>query len=258
MSITMVFIATLPFLVLMGLAGWVYSLARSNVNVVDATWSLFFVVAAWVQWWLLPDPGPRTACVLIFVSLWGLRLSGYLTWRNWNKPEDARYAAIRSRNQPGFQWKSIYIVFLLQAGLAWFISLPLLGAIAGSAPLNALDIFGMGLFLLGFAFEAVGDAQLSRFKSNPGNAGKVLDSGLWRYTRHPNYFGNFCIWWGFYALALGAGAWWTLPAPLLMTFLLLKVSGVALLEKDIGERRPAYTAYIKRTSAFFPWPPKKF
>lgn len=249
------YFASLVVLVVLAVAFWPYTRAKSNVNVIDSLWSLFFVVAAWVQWSLIEQPGPRAACILLFVTLWGLRLSGYLTWRNWNKPEDARYAAIRRRN-PNFGFKSLYIVFLLQAGLAWFISMPLLGALAGQRSIGWLDILGMALFAIGFLFEAVGDVQLAKFKANPANRKKVLDSGLWRYTRHPNYFGNFCIWWGFYCFAAGAGAWWSLPAPILMTFLLLRVSGVALLEKDIGQRRPAYADYMRRTSAFFPMPPR--
>lgn len=182
-------------------------------------------------------------------------LSGYITWRNWGKGEDYRYAAMRERNQP-FVWKSLYIVFLLQAALAWFISLPLLGAVTGQSAIGLLDWAGLAVVLTGLFFESVGDFQLAFFKSRPENKGKVMDRGLWRYTRHPNYFGDFCVWWGFYLLALSAGAWWSLPAPLLMSFLLLKVSGVSLLEKDIGERRPGYAEYARRTNAFFPWMPK--
>jgi hypothetical protein len=125
-----------------------------------------------------------------------------------------------------------------------------------TAPLGLLDYAGVALWFIGFFFEAVGDWQLTQFKRNPANVGKVMDHGLWRYTRHPNYFGDFAIWWGFYLIALAAGAWWSFIGPLLMTGLLLKVSGVALLEKDIGERRPGYADYIRRTNAFFPGPPK--
>ena len=147
-------------------------------------------------------------------------------------------------------------MFGLQAVLAWIISLPLLAAANSSGPPGLLDALGAGLWALGFVFEACGDQQLAHFKADPANAGKVMDRGLWRYTRHPNYFGEFCLWWGYYALALAGGGWWSLPGPLLMSVLLLKVSGVTLLEKDIGERRPAYADYIRRTSPFFPRRPK--
>jgi len=146
---------------------------------------------------------------------------------------------------------------VLQGVIAWIVSLPLLIAIGGAAPLGTLDYLGIGLWAVGMLFEAGGDFQLARFKADPANRGKVMDRGLWRFTRHPNYFGNACIWWGFGLMAVAAGAWWALLSPLVMTFLLLKVSGVSLLEQDIGERRPAYADYIARTSAFLPLPPKR-
>jgi steroid 5-alpha reductase family enzyme len=140
--------------------------------------------------------------------------------------------------------------------LSWIVSLPLLGAAVSVPPLGPLDALGGAMWLVGFVFEAGGDWQLGRFKANPENAGKVMDRGLWRWTRHPNYFGDFCVWWGLYAIALAGGAWWSVPGPILMSMLLMRVSGVTLLEKDIGERRPQYADYIRRTNAFFPGPPK--
>jgi steroid 5-alpha reductase family enzyme len=131
---------------------------------------------------------------------------------------------------------------------------PLVGAIAGEAPLGALDVLGVSLWAVGLFFEAVGDWQLARFKRDPANDGRVMDRGLWRSTRHPNYFGDFCVWWGLYLVALAAGAWWSIAGPLIMSFLLLRFSGVRLLERDIGERRPAYAEYARRTNAFFPGP----
>ncbi|MFM1887337.1 MAG: hypothetical protein RL026_2494 [Pseudomonadota bacterium] len=239
----------------LGIAGWLASLPLRNVTLVDSLWSLMFLLAAGVYAWGAVPGTPRTTLVLVLTGLWALRLSVYLTLRNWGHAEDHRYAAIRRNNSPGFAFKSLYIVFGLQAGLAWVVSLPLLGAINSPAPLGLLDVAGVLLWLAGMVFEAGGDWQLSRFKADPANAGKVLDRGLWALTRHPNYFGNACLWWGFYLMAVQAGAWWTLPGPVLMTWLLLKISGVALLEKDIGERRPDYADYIRRTPAFLPrWP----
>jgi steroid 5-alpha reductase family enzyme len=145
---------------------------------------------------------------------------------------------------------------VLQALLAWIISVPLLVAIRGGGDPGLLDMAAFALWLLGFVFEAGGDYQLSRFKADPANAGKVMDRGLWRYTRHPNYFGDACVWWAFYLFALAAGGWWTVYAPIMMTLLLLKVSGVALLEKTISDRRPQYANYIRTTNAFFPGPPQ--
>lgn len=236
---------------------WLVSLARRDVSIVDSLWSLFFLLAAAVYAATAPDAGPRTLLVLTLVVVWALRLSAYITWRNRGEGEDRRYQAIRRNNEPHFAFKSLYIVFGLQGLLAWLISLPLLAAIGSGAAINALDFIGAGLWAVGMAFEAGGDYQLARFKAHAENQGKVMDRGLWRYTRHPNYFGEFCIWWGFYAIALAGGAWWAVVSPLVMTGLLLRVSGVALLEKDIGERRPAYREYITRTNAFFPGPPRK-
>ena len=235
---------------------WLLSLARQDAGIVDSFWSLAFLLAAGVYHQTLAEPGPRATLVLILVAIWALRLSGHITWRNWGEPEDRRYQAIRERNEPGFAFKSLYLVFGLQGVLAWIISLPLLVAMAGSAPLGWLDGLGVALWVVGLVFEAGGDWQLVRFKADPANKGRVMDRGFWRYTRHPNYFGDFCVWWGFYLLALAAGGWWSIVAPLLMSFFLLKVSGVALLESDIGERRPAYRDYIRRTNAFFPGPPR--
>jgi steroid 5-alpha reductase family enzyme len=194
--------------------------------------------------------------VLALLAVWAVRLAGYITWRNWGEGEDHRYQAIRARNQPNFEWKSLYLVFVLQGVLAWIVSLSLLAAIVSERPWGWLDTLGMAVVVFGIVFEAVGDAQLAAFNARPENRGKVMNSGLWRYTRHPNYFGEFCVWWGFYLIALSAGGWWALLSPLLMSVLLLKVSGVALLEKDIGERRPAYRDYIARTNAFFPGVPR--
>ena len=186
--------------------------------------------------------------------IWSLRLSIYITARNRGKPEDYRYKTIRANNDPGFAFKSLYIVFGLQGVLAWLVALPLLPAIASDSALTTLDLVAATLWLVGFIFEAVGDYQLSRFKAREDSKGRVLDTGLWRYTRHPNYFGEFCIWWAFYLFAVTSGGWWTIVSLILLSLLLLKVSGVAMLEKTISKRRPKYDEYIRRTNAFFPGP----
>lgn len=249
------FLLALPVLLVFGVAGWLVSLAKDDVSIVDSMWSLMFLLAA-VTYATVAAGGPRTTLVLVLVIIWALRLAAYITWRNWGEGEDRRYQAIRRNHSPNFHFKSLYIVFGLQAGLAWLISTPLLAAITGMRPLGALDALGVLVWLLGLVFEAGGDLQLARFKADPANKGKVLQTGLWKFTRHPNYFGDFCVWWGFYLIALSAGGWWSLLSPLLMSFLLLKVSGVVMLEKDIGERRPEYARYIERTNAFFPGPGK--
>lgn len=240
-----------------GVLFWLVSLWKVDVSIVDSLWSLMFLLAAGMYALLIEEPGARTGLVLALVAVWAIRLSAYITWRNHGQPEDHRYQQIRRNNEPGFRYKSLYIVFGLQAFLAWLISLPLIAAISGSSEPGWLDLAGVAMWAGGMTFEAVGDWQLARFKADPDNRGKVCDRGLWRFTRHPNYFGNFLIWWGFFLVACAAGAYWTVVSPLLMSFLLLKVSGVALLEKDIGERRPGYADYVRRTNAFFPGRPLK-
>lgn len=235
---------------------WAVSVRRANVTIVDTLWGLLFVIAAVTYAGAVLDPGPRRLLVVGLAATWGLRLAAFLAWRNRGHEEDRRYQEIRRRNEPNFAVKSLYLVFGFQAVLAWIISLPLLGAIAGQASLGWLDGLGVALWLVGFVFEAGGDWQLARFKADPANAGRVMDRGFWRYTRHPNYFGDFCVWWGLYLIALAAGAWWSIVGPLVMSVLLLRVSGVALLEKDIGERRPQYADYVRRTNAFFPGLPR--
>jgi steroid 5-alpha reductase family enzyme len=240
-----------------GVLTWLVSLPLRNVSIVDSVWSLLFMLQAYVFAFGAGDMGPRSVLVLALVSGWALRLAIFITWRNLGHGEDRRYQAIRARNQPNFEIKSLYLVFMLQAVLAWIIALPLWGATLRAAPLMPLDVAGAALWSIGIVFEAGGDWQLARFKADPANRGKVMDRGFWRLTRHPNYFGDFCVWWGFYLIATSAGAWWSFPGPLLMSFLLLRVSGVALLEKDIGARRPQYAEYIARTNAFFPWLPRR-
>lgn len=238
----------------LALLAWALATARRNAGLVDIFWSLFFLAAAAVYAVAAQAIDGRAVLVLALVALWSLRLAGYLAARNWGAPEDHRYRAIRARNEPGFAWKSLYLVFGLQAVLAWIISAPLAAAILSGQPAGPIDAAGAALVVFGLAFEAVADAQLARFKADPRNAGRVMDRGLWRFTRHPNYFGEFCVWWGFWLVAAGAGGWWTVFSPLLMSLLLLRVSGVALLEKDIGQRRPEYANYVLRTNAFFPGP----
>jgi steroid 5-alpha reductase family enzyme len=252
--------AGLALIASLGFLTWIASVVRHDASLVDRTWSIFITGAAAVYFALLPAPGARGAWMLALGVAWALRLSLYITARNWGHGEDRRYQEIRARNQPNFAFKSLYLVFGLQAVLAWTVSAPFFAAMAGSRPIGVLDIAGLALAAFGIVFEAVGDAQMSRFKADPANKGQVMDRGVWRYTRHPNYFGETCIWWGFWLVALGGAGWggaWTIVSPILMTVLLLKVSGVSLLEKDIGERRPAYRDYIARTNAFFPGPPKR-
>lgn len=237
-----------------GVVSWLVSVIKKDVSFVDSLWSLFFLIAAAVFAIEAQALSVKGMLVLALVAIWSLRLSIYITARNWGEPEDYRYQTIRANNEPGFAFKSLYIVFGLQGVLAWLIALPLLPAITSDASLNLLDFAALLLWIVGFVFEAGGDYQLAKFKARKDNEGQVLNTGLWRYTRHPNYFGDFCIWWSFFLFALASGGWWSIASPLLMSILLLKVSGVAMLEKTISTRRPKYAEYIRSTNAFFPGP----
>ena len=247
------FIALLAILGV-GIVSWLVSVFKKDVSFVDSLWSLFFLIAAAVFAIEAQALSVKGMLVFALVAIWSLRLSIYITARNWGEPEDYRYQSIRANNEPGFAFKSLYIVFGLQGLLAWLIALPLLPAITSDASLNFVDITALLLWIVGFVFEAGGDYQLAKFKARKDSEGQVLNTGLWRYTRHPNYFGDFCIWWSFFLFAAASGGWWTIASPLLMSVLLLKVSGVAMLEKTISNRRPKYAEYIRSTNAFFPGP----
>ena len=237
---------------------WLASLALRNSSIVDIFWGLGFVIAAWAYHALATQAAGRAWLLLAIVTLWGLRLSLYILWRNWGKPEDFRYAKWRAESGGRWWWKSLFQVFLLQGLLLWIVSAPLLAAQLGPASnsLTWLDGIALGVWLIGFFFEAIGDFQLARLRADPTKKGTVLRSGVWRYTRHPNYFGDAAQWWGYYLLALAAGGWWTIFSPLLMTTLLLRVSGVTLLEQTLKDSKPGYREYVESTSAFIPWFPR--
>ena len=232
---------------------WIASVRIRDASIIDPFWGFGFVVVAWISYIRFggTNPGPRL--VTLLVTIWGQRLSGYLSWRNLGHEEDRRYAAMREKRGDSFWWKSLFIVFLLQAVLLVVISVPIqVAATSIRVGIGWLGIVGCVVFAVGLFFETVGDWQLARFKSDTANSGKILDTGLWGLTRHPNYFGDFCVWWGLYLIAAAAGGWWTIFSPILMSFLLMRVSGVRLLESDIVERRPEYREYIRSTNAFFP------
>jgi steroid 5-alpha reductase family enzyme len=241
---------------LLAIATWLLSIYLRDVSIVDSAWSLMFLAAAIVYLVQSDNSGLKNILVTSLVAIWATRLSAHLTWRNWGEPEDRRYQAIREKYSPNFEIKSLFIVFLFQAVLAWIVTLPILGALTledrGTALTTGLFMAGIVLWVAGMFFETVADWQLARFKNNPANHGKVMDKGLWKYSRHPNYFGECIIWWGFFLVAFSYGAWWSVISPLIMTWLLLKFSGVVMLEETISERRPDYRKYIKRTNAFFP------
>jgi len=238
---------------------WVLSLALKDSSIVDIYWGAGFAIAAWVYFALTPEGFvARKILLTLLVFIWGMRLTIHIYLRNREKGEDYRYRRWREEAGESWWWKSYFKVFLLQGVLMWIISAPLLAAQLSPRParFTLLDIAGTAVWGIGFFFEAIGDYQLSQFKSDPENEGKLLTSGLWRYTRHPNYFGDATQWWGFYLLA--ANTWTgvaTIFSPLLMTYLLIKVSGVAMLEKDLKDKKPGYEEYTQTTNAFFPWFP---
>ena len=254
------FASTLAFTALAMLLLWLLSLRLRDASIVDIWWGPGFAAIAAFSCALAPGGEPaREALVVTLSALWGLRLGAYLLWRNAGKGEDYRYQAMRRRHGVRFARVSLFTVFGLQGLLMWFISLPLQVAQTGGSTggLGALDGIGTSVFCVGLLFESLGDLQLARFKADPANAGRVMDRGLWRYTRHPNYFGDCLVWWGLWLVACGApGGVYTVASPVLMTFLLLRVSGVALLERGLVKRKPGYADYIARTSAFFPRPPR--
>jgi steroid 5-alpha reductase family enzyme len=236
---------------------WVVSVLKRDVSIVDGAWALMLLAAATVYATGAELYTVRTTLILTLVVLWALRLSGHIIHRNWGEPEDRRYRDIRQKYEPYFTWKSLGLIFWFQAVLAWIISIPLWPALTVPVDWGTFDLLAVTVWTVGMIFEGFGDWQLSRFKADPENQGKVMDRGLWQYTRHPNYFGECLIWWGFSLFAMPSGAWWTIVGPLLLTYMLLKFSGVSLMEQTIVERRPAYRAYITRTNAFIPGKPKQ-
>lgn len=246
---------------LLAFAGlWWCATRWRDVSIVDVYWGPGFAVIAAVAFATGAGTDPRRFLVVALVAMWGFRLGAYLFWRRQRFPgEDRRYAAMRARSGDDFWLVSLVTVFGLQAILMWIVSWPVQWVVTtpSSPELGPLDLVGFALWAVGLGFEAVGDLQLIEFKADPANVGKVLDRGLWRYTRHPNYFGDCLVWWGFYAFACATpNGWWTFVGPVVMTVLLRRVSGVPLLERSLLARRPGYAAYAARTSPFLPWPPR--
>lgn len=246
------------------LTTWVVSVALKNASIVDVVWGLGFVCVAWAVRLSVDPDSKRPNLLVAMTTVWGLRLAFHLFWRNHvanatSKGEDYRYRAMRKRWGPRFPLISLVTVFLVQGVLMFIVSLPVqLGQVNDNPTLGALEWYGSGLFLIGLFFEVVGDAQLTRFRRDPANAGTVMNKGLWRYTRHPNYFGDACVWWGIALVAstTGVGRWGLIGA-VVMTVLLRRVSGVTLLEKSLSKRRAGYDEYVARTNAFIPWRPKR-
>lgn len=237
---------------------WLVSLRLRNAGIVDSVWGLGFVAIAAITTFSARPLDAARLLPLALVSIWGIRLAVHISWRNHGKGEDPRYAEMRSDHGDAFAWRSLWIVFWFQGALMLVISAPLQMALM--TPRGSIEPWqwaGVLVWLVGFLFETIGDWQLVRFKADPDNRGEVLDSGLWRYTRHPNYFGDAMVWWGLFAVCLPIGAAaWTAVGPLVMTVMLMRVSGVTLLEKSLKESKPGYAEYVRKTSAFLPLPPQ--
>jgi len=235
---------------------WFISLLKKDVSIVDITWSLMLVLASTI-YILSTNVQSREWLIFTLVVIWGVRLALYITLRSWGEAEDSRYQDIRKKYSPNFPLKSLFIIFVFQAVLAWVLSLPLLLVMTNPSNWVLLDYLAITLVLFGIIYESVADYQLYRFKCLDKNKGKVMDAGLWAHSRHPNYFAESMVWWGLFLFALAQGYWWVVISPLMITYLLLKFSGVTLMEETITERRPQYRQYIVNTNAFLPWPRKK-
>ncbi|MEE3368435.1 MAG: DUF1295 domain-containing protein [Planctomycetota bacterium] len=258
MPLSSMLLVTAIVIGMMMLLLWAVSLPCRDASLVDRFWGFGFVLVVWVRFTLHGvNQEPQSLLLPFLVTLWGLRLSGYLTWRNWGQSEDFRYRAMRERHGERFPWVSLLTVFTLQGVVMWVVALPLL--LRQDAPLqwNLWQMAGVLVWFIGFAFESIGDLQMARFKSRSENQGQVMDQGLWRFTRHPNYFGNALVWWGLTIVAItGIEQSWILISPAVMTLCLLYVSGVPILESTLAKRTAGYREYIQRTSRFLPWPPR--
>jgi steroid 5-alpha reductase family enzyme len=260
MSFIQIYLQALLMILIMMSLIWILSVALKNVSVVDSFWGPGFVIVCFFYFLRTGGTDIRKLILLTLVAIWGIRLSLYITLRNMGKGEDFRYKEFRKKfGENRYWWISFFQTFLLQGFLMWLICAPLLGAQYSSAvkPFGIVDYLGIALWLIGFSFEAGGDYQLSKFRSNPDNKGKVLDKGFWRYTRHPNYFGDAAVWWGYGLICISAGSYIPMLGSILMTALIIKVSGVALLEKTLVNQKPGYKEYVEKTSAFIPWFLKK-
>jgi steroid 5-alpha reductase family enzyme len=241
---------------------WAISVRIADASIVDIFWGFGFVVVAWVAF--VTSGGPltlRRTLILAATSVWGLRLTAHLAKRNIGKGEDFRYQAMRKKHGAKFPIISLRTVYLTQGAVMFVVSLPVQVGLMRHADQSGwlpAVLVGALIWLVGIGFEAIGDAQLARFMGDPTNKGKVLNTGLWGWTRHPNFFGDSCAWWGIWLMAASVKPGIaTIVSPLVMTFMLRKVSGVPMLEHSMTKRRPGYAEYVKTTSAFVPRPPKR-
>jgi steroid 5-alpha reductase family enzyme len=239
---------------------WGISVYLKDASIVDIFWGAGFILVSAFYFLITEAFYARKIIMLAMVLIWGLRLSVHIMWRNMGKEEDFRYREFRKRyGEHRYWWVSYFQVFLLQGFILWLVSAPLLAVqyFTRDGNISILDYISVGIWLTGFLWESVADWQLLRFKSKAENEGIILKTGLWKYSRHPNYFGDALVWWGFGLLGVASGSYISLLSPVLMTYILIKVSGVSLLEKSLMRTKPGYLEYKKTTNAFIPWIPKK-
>jgi steroid 5-alpha reductase family enzyme len=259
MTVGVTLLVTAAALLAMQAVTFAVALRVGRHSVVDTAWGIGIALAALVS--LLASAGhgqPARRYLLLAVSVaWGLRLAAYVTWRNHGKPEDPRYRDLLNKAKGNRNLYALRSVYLLQAAILWLACLPIQAGMLERAPAGPLTVIGAAVWLGGFVFESVGDWQLARFKAGPGSQGLIMDRGLWRYTRHPNYFGDFCMWWGVFLIALGSWAELaTVIAPLLMTYILTRGTGQRLTDRRMAATRPRHADYAARTSGFIPLPPR--
>ncbi len=252
MNLMDIYLLVLPTVLVLAVIGWLISLPENNVNAVDSFWSMFFLASALVVIAATSELTGKNLLIFCLVAVWALRLSVFLTFRNWGKDEDRRYQAIRANNNPGFRYKSFYIIYLFQALLASVIFMGLAPGLVEPVEFRWFDLIAISLAVTGIVYESIADWQMLQFKSRNNRSNAVMSDGLWGLSRHPNYFGEFLFWWGMFLAIVSIQHLWVVISPLIMTVLLLKVSGVSLMEKDIKTRRPEYAKYIENTPAFFP------
>lgn len=239
----------------LGILLWLISLAVRDSSIVDIAWGPLIFIIGLTYYLAMAEPASRAHLSVALTGLWAGRLALHLGVRNLGHGEDFRYAAWRKQYGKAWWYRSYFKVFLLQGVIAWIVALPLFYAITSRTPaaLTLLDWAGIVLFAAGFLFEAIGDEQLRRFKANPANKNRVMNTGLWRYTRHPNYFGEAVLWWGLGLIGAATPLGWIgLLGPAIITFLLIRVSGVAMLERTLTKTKPGYVEYVASTPAFFP------
>ena len=237
---------------------FVLAVLKKNNGIVDIAWGLGFILLALFNFFYVPGFTARQVLITLMITMWGIRLAHYINCRNKNKPEDFRYAAWRKQWGKHWMIRTYFQVFMIQGFFMLIIAFPLFALhYDDGTRLELLDVAGVAIWLVGFLFQSIGDLQMMTFKKNVSNKGKIITSGLWKYTRHPNYFGESTMWWGIFIIVFnGSNLWISIISPITITFLLLFVSGIPLLEKKYKDN-PEFQEYARKTSMFVPWFPKK-